>query len=70
MKKTLEILVNQIIIFSIIGSIVGVLSHYFTEIAIFSAEFVRSSVDYKIIGFIGQDMLDGYNEKLWRYSYL
>jgi len=49
MKKTLEILVNQIIIFSIIGSIVGVLSHYFTEIAIFSAEFVRSSVDYKVI---------------------
>ena len=53
MQRTLEILVNQIIIFSIIGSIVGILSHYFTEIAIFSAEFVRSSVDYKVIGFIG-----------------
>ncbi len=55
MKRTLDILVNQIIIFSIIGSIVGILSHYFTEIAIFSAEFVRSSVDYQNIGFVGWD---------------
>ncbi len=53
MKKAVEILVNQIIIFSLIGSIVGICSHYFTEIAIFSAEFVRDSVDYQSIGFVG-----------------
>ena len=53
MKQIINIIVNQIIIFIILGSLVGILSHYFTEIAIFSAEFVRSSVDYKSVGFIG-----------------
>ena len=55
MQKITNIIVNQIIIFIVLGSLVGVLSHYFTEIAIFSAEFVRSSVDYTSIGFIGWD---------------